>query len=113
VSNGAIGAAVGGLAVIAALALLLLWFKKKRLVTEVSYEEDEEEVVPTNSLTEHENYISEYGLSDRALQEPSGGDLSEVPQTIGENGKYVSDEGNASEHNPEDGDDFVVHEDET
>jgi hypothetical protein len=103
-SGGAVGAGVAGLAVIAALLLLLLLFKKKKSQKDVMPEE--ETMSETQTMDEMDEYISEYGLSDGGFGDASGQDSTDMPHVIGGDGQYVSDEGNASEHNPEDEDEF-------
>jgi hypothetical protein len=110
-SGSAIGAGVGGLAALALLLLLFLLFKKKKQQNELPQELDTE--CETTTLVEKDEYISEYGLSEGGVQDDSGDDLVDMPQGVGDDGNYISDEGNASEHNPEDGDEFGMNGDET
>jgi hypothetical protein len=94
-SAGAVGAGLAGLAALAAL-LLLLRKKKPNPVEEV------QGTISDDTLTEMEEYISEYGLSDAPVEigDDEGVDL---PRDFSAAGNYESDvDLNASEHNPDD-----------
>jgi hypothetical protein len=111
VSGGAIGTLVAGLVVIGALSLLFLLLKRRKSQA-VAELEEETALVETDTMTERENFISEYGLSEGEVQDPSGEDLTDMPRVIGEDGHYVSDDRHASEHNPDDVDEFGLSGDE-
>jgi hypothetical protein len=106
-SSGAIAGGVTGLFVIAALLLLLLWFKKKK-----KEELDEEPVEPetvtltTEALNDDMKFISEYGLSDKVPAPGGVSDHDDLPVNPDRAGYNGSDEMNASEHNPDEMDDF-------
>jgi hypothetical protein len=93
-----IGGAVGGIAALAALLLLLFLFKKKKGQVEEIIEETVQSEGET--VTELEDYISEYGLSD-PLQMGSDEDQEDLPN-LGESGDLgESDLEGHSENNPE------------
>jgi hypothetical protein len=100
-SGGAIGIGIGGLVVVGALLLLLFLMKRKKGLNVHEPEETGDESM-VDTITDNDNYISEYGLSEgvRPMEDEDGGE--DLPQVAGDGDQYVSDIENASEHNPED-----------
>jgi hypothetical protein len=96
-TGAAIGAGVGGLAALAALALLFILLKRRKKPEGPL----EEETTVDDTMTEVDDYISEYGLSDgRALVDDVDGVGEDQP--VMDPGNYESDQENISERNPED-----------
>jgi hypothetical protein len=99
-SGASIGVGIAGLAVIGALLLLLFLLKrsKRQIPDEVAETMDERTV---DTLTERDEYISEYGLSDdmAPMEDEDGGE--DLPHSMGDDGVYASGIENASENNPE------------
>lgn len=103
-SSGAIGAGAGGLAAIAFLLLLLLLLKKKKVAPESAVETVEVDTTGADTL----EYISEYGLSDGLAHNVDSGDEAGHPSDVPhEPSDFVSDDINASEHNPDDFEGFA------
>jgi hypothetical protein len=99
-SGASIGVGLGGLAAIAALLLLLFLLKRrKKQIPDEAGEMIDERTVDT--LTEHDEYISEYGLSNDMgpMEDDEGGE--DLPHSMGDDGMYASGVENASEHNPD------------
>jgi hypothetical protein len=97
-SAGAMGVAGGGLAAVAAVLLLLFLLKKKKKKEEIVEVATEDTMATTLDAAE---FISEYGLSDGAPQDVHMDDDIDMPRDAPEGGSYFSDDGNASEHNPD------------
>jgi hypothetical protein len=102
-SSSAIGAGLGGLAVLAGLLLLLFLKKKKKdeIAPEASIAE-----LSTETFTDNDEFISEYGLSDEVLSASSDDCNIDLPHVVSEFGDYNSGQENVSEHNPDDLEDF-------
>jgi hypothetical protein len=64
--------------------------------------------VATEVLSDGMEFISEYGLSDHAPAPDDSSDNEDLPADPNGAGYFDSDEMNASEHNPDELDDFQV-----
>jgi hypothetical protein len=105
-SPGAIGAGIAGL--VAVVALLLLVLAKKKRMNEAKDPESGLDTMEekTTSNSEHDIYVSEYGLSDEIHAVNEEDNRGEARQNSRGHTDNESDVTNASEHNPEDLEDF-------